>query len=242
MNGDPALQARYEAVLVRISRACEAAGRPADGVRLLAVSKTFGGGDVLALAGLGQRAFGESYLQEALPKIQACAAWQLEWHFIGPIQSNKTRSIAEHFDWVHGVDRAKIAQRLSEQRAPDLAPLQVCVQVNVSGEASKSGCEPAQAQELARVIASLPHLRLRGVMAIPEPTDDISRQREQFARVRSVFEQLRDAGLAVDTLSIGMSDDLEAAIAEGSTMVRVGTALFGRRDTGQPYPTTTGSG
>ncbi|HQP68699.1 MAG TPA: YggS family pyridoxal phosphate-dependent enzyme [Quisquiliibacterium sp.] len=233
MNGDPTLQQRYETVLARICAACGAAARAPDAVSLLAVSKTFDASAVLALAALGQRAFAESYLQEALDKISRCASERpdpaLEWHFIGPIQSNKTRPIAETFSWVHSVERDKIARRLSEQRPASLPPLNVCVQVNVSGEASKSGCAPDEALDLARAVAALPGLRLRGVMAIPEPTDDVARQRAQFAAVRAVFDRVRAAGLDVDTLSMGMSDDLEAAIAEGSTCVRVGTALFGRR-------------
>ena len=233
MNGDPTLQQRYETVMARIRAACGAAARAPDAVSLLAVSKTFDASAVLALAALGQRAFAESYLQEALDKISRCASERpdpaLEWHFIGPIQSNKTRPIAETFSWVHSVERDKIARRLSEQRPASLPPLNVCVQVNVSGEASKSGCAPDEALDLARAVAALPGLRLRGVMAIPEPTDDVARQRAQFAAVRAVFDRVRAAGLDVDTLSMGMSDDLEAAIAEGSTCVRVGTALFGRR-------------
>jgi len=233
MNGDPTLQQRYETVMARIRAACGAAARAPDAVSLLAVSKTFDASAVLALAALGQRAFAESYLQEALDKISRCVSERpdpaLEWHFIGPIQSNKTRPIAETFAWVHSVERDKIARRLSEQRPASLPPLNVCVQVNVSGEASKSGCAPDEALDLARAVAALPGLRLRGVMAIPEPTDDVARQRAQFAAVRAVFDRLRAAGLDVDTLSMGMSDDLEAAIAEGSTCVRVGTALFGRR-------------
>ncbi len=233
MNGDPTLQQRYETVLARIRAACTAAARAPDAVSLLAVSKTFDASAVLALAALGQRAFAESYLQEALDKISRCASERpdpaLEWHFIGPIQSNKTRPIAETFSWVHSVERDKIARRLSEQRPASLPPLNVCVQVNVSGEASKSGCAPDEALDLARAVAALPGLRLRGVMAIPEPTDDVARQRAQFAAVRAVFDRVRAAGLDVDTLSMGMSDDLEDAILEGSTCVRVGTALFGRR-------------
>jgi len=233
MNGDPTLQQRYEALQTRIRAACGAAGRPAQAVSLLAVSKTFDAQTVLALAALGQRAFAESYLQEALDKISCCASERpdppLEWHFIGPIQSNKTRPIAETFSWVHSIERDKIARRLSEQRPAGLPPLNVCVQVNVSGEASKSGCAPHEALALASAVATMPGLRLRGVMAIPEPTPDSAHQRAQFAAVRAVFERLRAAGLPVDTLSMGMSDDLEAAIAEGSTCVRVGTALFGRR-------------
>ena len=233
MNGDPTLQQRYETVLARIDGACAASGRPAGSVALLAVSKTFDAQAVQALAALGQRAFAESYLQEATDKISRCATERpdlaIEWHFIGPIQSNKTRPIAEQFAWVHSLEREKIARRLSEQRPQSAPPLNVCVQVNVSGEATKSGCRPDEAVALGAAIAQLPGLRLRGVMAIPEPTSDQNRQRAQFAAVRQVFERLRDAGLPVDTLSMGMSDDLEAAIAEGATCVRVGTALFGRR-------------
>jgi pyridoxal phosphate enzyme (YggS family) len=233
MNGESTLLERHAALLARIKSACQANGRAAGSVRLLAVSKTFEATALLAVARLGQSAFGESYLQEALPKIDAClasgAGIDFEWHFIGPIQSNKTRPIAERFDWVQSVDREKIARRLAEQRPAGLAPLQVCLQVNVSGELSKSGCQPAEALALARVIASLPTLRLRGVMAIPAPEEDPIRQREQLARVRLIYEELQAAGFDLDTLSIGMSDDLESAIAEGSTMVRVGSALFGRR-------------
>ena len=238
MNGDPTLHERYGALQARIAAACSRAGRDAGAVRLLAVSKTFPAARVLELASLGQRAFGESYLQEALPKISACRDERpdlaLEWHFIGPIQSNKTRAIAEHFDWVQSVDREKTARRLAEQRPASSSPLNVCLQVNVSGEQSKSGCAPADAPGLAGTIASLPHLRLRGVMAIPAPTDDASVQRAQCASIRGVYEDLLAAGHRLDTLSMGMSDDLESAIAEGSTMVRVGTALFGNRATRQP--------
>lgn len=233
MNGDSTLHERYDAVRARIAAACAAAGRDASAVRLLAVGKTFPAARVLELAALGQRAFGESYLQEALPKISRCRAerpdFALEWHFVGPVQSNKTRPIAETFDWVQSVDRERIARRLAEQRPPAMAPLDVCLQVNVSGEASKSGCEPSEAPALARAIASLPQLRLRGVMAIPAPVEDFAAQRAQCAAVRAVYERLRAEGFTLDTLSMGMSDDLEAAIAEGSTMVRVGTAIFGAR-------------
>ena len=233
MNGDSTLQERYESLRRRIEAACALAGRPVSAVRLLAVGKAFPASSVLALAALGQRAFGESYLQEALVKISACTHERpdlpLEWHFIGPIQSNKTRPIAEHFDWVHSVDRERVARRLAEQRPAARGPLQVCLQVNISGEASKSGCAPGEALALARAVGALPALQLRGLMAIPEPTDDPARQREAFAAVRGVFEQLRAAGLPVDTLSMGMSADLEAAIAEGATIVRVGSALFGER-------------
>ena len=179
----------------------------------------------------GQRAFGENYLQEALDKIAALQGKTpgLEWHFIGPIQSNKTRPIAEHFDWVHSVDRLKIAQRLSEQRPEELGPLNICLQVNISAEASKSGLAPEALPEVAAQVAQLPRLRLRGLMAIPAPSDDMKQQRAAFAAVRGLYEQLRAGGLAMDTLSMGMSADLEAAVAEGATIVRVGSAIFGAR-------------
>jgi uncharacterized pyridoxal phosphate-containing UPF0001 family protein len=282
-DGDGSLRDRHAAVRARIDAAARACGRAPEDVALLAVSKTFDADTVLALAATGQRAFGENYLQEALPKMAAVRdrwalrasgrsagpswhtepatagpswhtepaiagpsghtepatagpSWHTEpatagpsWHFIGPIQSNKTKAIAEAFDWVHSVDREKVARRLSEQRPEGLAPLQVCVQVDVSGEATKSGCDPSEAIALGAAIAAMPRLRLRGLMAIPAPTDDPGAQRAQFARVRAVFEAMCAAGLPVDTLSMGMSGDLEAAIAEGATIVRVGTALFGAR-------------
>jgi pyridoxal phosphate enzyme (YggS family) len=227
------LSDRLTLVQARIAAACRSAGRPADAVALLAVSKTFGAERVLALAAHGQRRFGENYLQEALEKISGCATQRpdlpLEWHFIGPIQSNKTRPIAEHFDWVHSVDREKIARRLAEQRPAARGPLQVCLQVNIDAEASKSGCAPEEVPALARAIASMPGLRLRGLMTIPQPQTEAARLREPFARLRALFDRLREEGLPLDTLSMGMSDDLEAAIEEGSTLVRVGSALFGRR-------------
>ena len=232
---------RLTAVRERIEAACAQAGRPASEVSLLAVSKTFPAEAVLDLAGLGQRAFGENYLQEALDKIAACQAQQpglaLDWHFIGPIQSNKTRQIAEHFDWVHSIDREKIATRLGGQRPAGLPPLQCCVQVNVSGEASKSGCHPDETLAIARAVASQPRLQLRGLMVIPEPTDDEGLQRRRFATARLLLDELRamfererpECAGALDTLSMGMSADLEVAIAEGATIVRIGTALFGER-------------
>ncbi len=227
------LEQNCQALAQRIDAACRAAGRSRDEVSLLAVSKTFPADRVLALAALGQRRFGENYLQEALDKIAECAARApdvpLEWHFIGPIQSNKTRPIAEHFDWVHSVDRERIARRLSEQRPAGMAPLQVCIQVNIGDEDSKSGCKPDQAVALARLVAGLPGLHLRGLMAIPRPLTDPLAQQAQFAQVRGLLTQLSSDGLAVDVLSMGMSDDLEAAIAQGATIVRVGSALFGRR-------------
>lgn len=236
---DDTASTRLAAVQDRIRRACTAAGRPSSSVSLLAVSKTWDASRVLELALLGQYAFGENYLQEALEKVAAVEAAgpsPIEWHFIGPIQSNKTRPIAEHFHWVHSIEREKIAIRLSEQRPAGSPPLQVCVQVNVSGEASKSGCEPADALPLALAVARLPGITLRGLMTIPEPSDDTGLQRSRFAALRKLFESIRQVlddqaidARRFDTLSMGMSDDLEAAVAEGATLVRVGTALFGRR-------------
>jgi pyridoxal phosphate enzyme (YggS family) len=228
------IDARVQRVKDRIARACAQAGRDVQAVTLLAVSKTHGAEAVREAAACGLCDFGENYVQEALDKIAALAPLraQLRWHLIGPLQSNKTRPVAEAFDWVHTVDRLKIAQRLSEQRPPQLAPLQVCLQVNVSGEASKSGVEPARLGELAHAVAALPRLRLRGLMAIPEPTDDPAAQRAPHRLLAGLLEELRRQGLALDTLSMGMSADLEAAIAEGATMVRVGTALFGARGPG----------
>jgi pyridoxal phosphate enzyme (YggS family) len=217
------------ALAARIDTAAKAAGRDPSTVRLLAVSKTKPAGAVREAYAAGVRDVGENYLQEALAKQQELSGLPLTWHFIGPIQSNKTRAIAEHFDWVHSVDRLKIAQRLSEQRPAGLAPLNVCLQVNVSGEASKSGCEPADLAALAHAVSALPGLRLRGLMAIPQPTDDRAFQEAAFARLRELQERL---GLDLDTLSMGMSHDLEAAIAQGATWVRIGTALFGARDYG----------
>ena len=214
---------------MRIARAAEAAGRDAAEVRLLAVSKTWPADSVREAAAAGQCAFGENYVQEGAEKVDALAGLGLEWHFIGPLQSNKTRLVANRFVWVHSIDRLKIAERLSAQRDAHLPPLEVCIQVNVSGEASKSGVAPGELPELAHVVAGLPRLRLRGLMAIPEPTSDVALQRARFATLRQLRDQLNADGLALDTLSMGMSDDLEAAIAEGSTMVRVGTAIFGSR-------------
>jgi pyridoxal phosphate enzyme (YggS family) len=226
-----ALPARLAAVRRRIDSACAQAGRASDGVRLLAVSKTQPAEAVRAACAAGQYAFGENYVQEALDKIAALADLraQLEWHLIGPLQSNKTRPVAEAFDWVHSVDRLKIAQRLSEQRPPALPPLQVCLQVNVSGEASKSGLDPAELAEVARAVAALPRLRLRGLMSIPAPAQDLEAQRAPHRVLRGLLGALNAQGLALDTLSMGMSDDLEAAVAEGATLVRVGTAVFGAR-------------
>lgn len=224
------IAANLQAVRDRIAAAARASGRDPATVALLAVSKTWPAACVREAAAAGQHAFGENYLQEGIDKLAMLADAGLEWHFIGPLQSNKTRPAAEHFAWVHSIDRMRIAERLSAQRPAALPPLQVCVQVNVSGEASKSGCAPAEAPALCRRVAELPGLRLRGLMAIPEASDDIAAQRRPFRRLRELFDELRAAGLPLDTLSMGMSHDLEAAIAEGATVVRVGTAIFGERN------------
>jgi len=222
---------KLQQVQARIVTACTAVGRDPASVHLLAVSKTFPAEAVREAHAAGQRAFGENYVQEGVAKIEALADLrsQLEWHCIGPLQSNKTRVVAEHFDWVHSIDRLKIAERLSEQRPAHVSPLQVCLQVNVDGGANKSGIVAEEAFSLARAVAALPRLRLRGVMAIPEPAPDFAAQRELFLRAASAFDQIRASGIEVDTLSLGMSADLEAAIAAGSTMVRIGTAIFGSR-------------
>lgn len=218
-------------VRARIATACERARRPVQSVTLLCVSKTFSAGHVRAAFDAGERRFGENYVQEGLDKIAALADLrpQIEWHLIGPLQSNKTRAVAAQFDWVHGIDRLKVAQRLSEQRPADLPPLNVLLQVNVSGEASKSGLAPGEAAEVARQVAALPRLRLRGLMSIPEPASDEAAQRAPHRALRELLERLRANGLALDTLSMGMSADLEAAILEGATIVRIGTAIFGAR-------------
>ena len=218
----------------RIAQACLAANRPVDSVQLLAVSKTFGADAVAQAYAAGQTAFGENYIQEGVEKIVALAHLPLQWHCIGPIQSNKTRLVAEHFDWVHTIDRLKIAQRLSEQRPVTLAPLQVCIQVNVDGGVTKSGVTPDQALELAQAVAALPRLRLRGLMCIPEPAPDFVAAKAVFTWARGLFDSINAEGLALDTLSMGMSADLEAAIHGGSTLVRVGSAIFGQRDYGTP--------
>ncbi|MCF5665252.1 YggS family pyridoxal phosphate-dependent enzyme [Pseudomonas marginalis] len=215
----------------RIRAAADAVQRDASSIHLLAVSKTKPAPAVREAYAAGMRDFGENYLQEALGKQAELTDLPLSWHFIGPIQSNKTRAIAENFAWVHSVDRLKIAQRLSEQRPADLPPLNICIQVNVSGEASKSGCTPADLPALANAISALPRLKLRGLMAIPEPTEDRAAQDAAFAAVRDLQNSLN---LPLDTLSMGMSHDLESAIAQGATWVRIGTALFGARDYGQP--------
>ena len=248
------IASNLQGVRERIAQACASARRPVEDVTLLAVSKTFGPDAVREAVAAGQRRFGENYLQEAVDKIVAIRAWEAqglrladscpsaqpaqahalptEWHCIGPIQSNKTRLVAEHFDWVHTVDRLKIAQRLSEQRPPGLAPLQVCIQVNVDGGANKSGVPPDEALALACAVAALPRLVLRGLMTIPEPAPDQAMQRAVHLRTRALFEAMAarlPAGVVWDTLSMGMSADLEAAIDAGSTLVRVGTAIFGGR-------------
>ncbi|MBL0729312.1 YggS family pyridoxal phosphate-dependent enzyme [Piscinibacter sp. HJYY11] len=225
------IAANIQQVHERIARACAAAQRPVQSVTLLTVSKTFSVDAVREAAAAGERRFGENYVQEAIEKIEVLADLraQIEWHLIGPLQSNKTRVVATHFDWVHSVDRLKIAERLSEQRPADLPPLNVCLQVNVSGEASKSGVAPDDLPALAHAVAALPGVRLRGLMSIPEPSDDPAQQAAPHRQLRQLFQRLQQEGLSLDTLSMGMSADLEAAIAEGSTMVRVGTAIFGRR-------------
>lgn len=221
---------RLQAVRARIAAAARACGRDPAGVRLLAVSKTFPAADIRLAQAAGQDCFGESYLNEALPKIAALTDPAPEWHYIGPLQANKTRRIAELFAWVHSIDRLKVAQRLNDQRPAGLPPLNVCLQVNISGEASKAGLPPAEAGALATAVAALPRLRLRGLMAIPAPSDDVTEQRAAFRRLRTLFETLNAQGLALDTLSMGMSDDLEAAVAEGATLVRIGSAIFGARE------------
>jgi hypothetical protein len=221
-----------EEVRQRIAKAAADASRDASTVMLLAVSKTFPAEDVRAAFDAGQRAFGENYVQEAVAKITGLADLrsEIEWHFIGPLQSNKTKVVAENFDWVHSVDRLKIAERLSDQRPDGMPRLNVCLQINVSGEDSKSGVAPDDALALAHQIAALPRLRLRGLMAIPEPAGTLDEQRVPHRRLREIMDTLRADGLELDTLSMGMSADIEAAILEGATMVRIGTAIFGARD------------
>jgi len=234
-------------VRARIQSACQRAGRSVHEVQLLAVSKTFGVAAVMEALAAGQQSFGENYIQEAVDKmalLQAGAGTlsemagvvhrQAQWHCIGPVQSNKTRLVATHFQWVHTIDRLKIAQRLSEQRPHDAPPLQVCIQVNVQAGAAKAGVPPEQALPLALAVGQLPGLCLRGVMSIPDPAPDEAGQRRVFAQVRAVYEHLQSQGLSLDTLSMGMSGDLEAAVLEGSTMVRVGSAIFGRRTQAAP--------
>jgi pyridoxal phosphate enzyme (YggS family) len=220
---------RLTRVRERIDAAARASSRTAGSVSLLAVSKTKPAADILAAYNAGQRAFGENYLQDALPKIRALNELDIEWHFIGRLQSNKTAEISRYFAWVHGLDRIKHAQRLSAQRPADLPPLQVCVQVNLSAETSKGGVEPKDLPAFALAVAALPRLRLRGLMTMPDPHTDPATQGAIFARLRGLLDELRARGLALDTLSMGMSADMEAAIAEGSTLVRIGTDIFGAR-------------
>jgi len=223
------IASNMQAVRTAIAVAASKVGRDPDDVCLLAVSKNFPPDALRAAYNEGQVCFAESYVQEALDKIAALQELVVEWHFIGPIQSNKTRAIAENFSWVHSVDRLKVAERLSGQRPLTLPPLQVCLQVNISKEASKSGVAAIEAEELARAISKLPNLRLRGLMAVPEPSDDVAEQHDSFAQLRRLYEQMNRHGLNLDTLSMGMSHDFAAAIAEGATMVRIGTAIFGER-------------
>jgi len=220
------LASALQSVRERIDRAARAAGRDASEIQLLAVSKTWPAPRLREAWQAGQRAFGENYAQEGVQKIGQLTALPIEWHFVGPVQSNKTRALAESFAWVHSVDREKIAARLSAARPPDLPPLDICLQVNVSGEATKGGVAPADACALARAVASLPHLRLRGLMAIPRPERDEAAQRHWFRMLREIKDRIGAEGIALDTLSMGMSDDLEAAVLEGATIVRVGTAIF----------------
>lgn len=224
------IQARIDAVRRRIDAACQRCGRDANTVTLLAVSKTFDADTVAQAHAAGQLAFGENYIQEAVDKIGRLRHLPLQWHCIGPVQSNKTRLVAEQFDWVQTLDRLKIAERLSAQRPPQLAPLQVAIQVNIDGGATKSGVPPQAALALAQAVARLPRLRLRGLMCIPDVAPDSEAACAVFKRVRVLFDALNSHGLALDTLSMGMSGDLEAAVAAGSTMVRVGSAIFGQRD------------
>jgi len=215
----------------RVASACALASRPVESITLLAVSKTFGPESVREAFAAGERRFGENYVLEGIEKIAALAdlRQQIEWHLIGPLQSNKTRVVAEAFDWVHSVDRLKIAQRLSDQRPAHLPPLQVCLQVNISKESSKSGLKPDETLAVALAVAALPRVTLRGLMAIPEPAEDFAEQRAAHRALRELLESLQASGLVVDTLSMGMSADLEAAVAEGATIVRIGTAIFGKR-------------
>jgi PLP dependent protein len=233
MSGQTMLHTRHASLISKIHEATQACKRPRGSVQLLAVSKTFPAEAVLSVADCGQIAFGENYVQEAVEKIAVCSARRpdlsLEWHFIGPIQSNKTKPIAENFAWVHSIEREKIAIRLNEQRPTHLNPLNVCIQINVSGETSKSGCAIDEVPRIAQTIAGLPKLRLRGIMAIPEATEDLHDLTAQFTKAREALTALQKLGFDVDTLSMGMSADLALAIAQGSTMVRIGSALFGSR-------------
>jgi len=225
------IAANLQQTTARLATACTSAGRPVQSVTLLVVSKTFSATAVREAYAAGARRFGENYVQEGLDKITELADLRagIEWHLIGPLQSNKTRPVAEAFDWVHSVDRLKTAQRLSEQRPAHLPPLNICLQVNISGEASKSGVAPDDLLELARTVARLPRLALRGLMAVPEPAADFEAQRVPHRALAALQAGLNGQGLTLDTLSIGMSADLEAAVMEGATMVRIGSAIFGSR-------------
>ena len=220
---------RLHAVNNSIREAETKFGRESGAVSLLAVSKTHPAETIIEAWNAGQRSFGENYLQHAVPKIQELSEYDIEWHFIGPLQSNKTRPVAENFDWVHSIDREKIAQRLSDQKPQEKAPINICIQVNVSDEDTKSGVDLDEVEELAQVITNLPGVKLRGLMAIPEITFDEELQRTNFRKLREKFDELNSKGFELDTLSMGMSDDMESAVAEGSTMVRIGTAIFGAR-------------
>lgn len=228
-----AITDHLQTVWTRVCRAAQQAHRDPSSVNLLAVSKTQPVSAILEAAEAGQLAFGENYEQEAVRKImeirQNRPDLKLEWHFIGPIQSNKTRAIAEHFDWVHSVDRERIARRLSDQRPEDMPPLNICLQVNISGEDSKSGVRPEELADLVKAVSGMPRLKLRGLMAIPEPQSDPEKQRQPFSAMKTLFEELKHTGYDLDTLSMGMSDDMEAAVQEGATTVRIGTAIFGQR-------------
>ncbi len=228
-----AITDHLQTVRTRVCRAAQQAHRDPSSVNLLAVSKTQPVSAILEAAEAGQLAFGENYEQEAVRKImeirQNRPDLKLEWHFIGPVQSNQTRAIAEHFDWVHSVDRERIARRLSDQRPEDMPPLNICLQVNISGEDSKSGVRPEELADLVKAVSGMPRLKLRGLMAIPEPQSDPEKQRQPFSAMKTLFEELKHTGYDLDTLSMGMSDDMEAAIQEGATTVRIGTAIFGQR-------------
>jgi len=221
---------QLKSIRQKISKAEHTYLRDPGSVALLAVSKTKPASAIEEAYACGQRAFGENYAQELLEKAETLKNLDIEWHYIGPLQSNKTKIIAEHADWMHSIDREKIARRISEQRSSELPPLNICLQVNISGEESKSGVSPEELPALANAVSNLPNIRLRGIMALPAPSPDMAEQRAAFAQVRSLFETLKAEGLDVDTLSMGMTGDLEAAVAEGSTMVRIGTAIFGARD------------
>ena len=224
------LKERYQDILQKIKLAEKKYNRETGSVKLIAVSKTKPAEMIEEMAALGQNAFGENYLQEAIDKQNVLAELNLQWHFIGHIQSNKTKEIASHFDWAHGIERIKIARRLSDQRPADKAALNICIQVNLEAEASKSGIAPVEVIDLARQIIELPNVKLRGLMAIPSPNNPFAQQRALFAQLRNLLAQLNEAGMGVDTLSMGMTDDMEAAIAEGATHIRIGTALFGARN------------